>query len=327
MKFADQDERYSGHRFCRQAVTELDRNNTATWFYNPDQPSREKFLPTIESHAAAAAELLQRLKYNHSAPVIGKDLRILCIGDSITWGYQSSEGSGFRKPLYQLLTPENNVSFIGTQTCGNGPLILSEGYPDRLTQQIYDYIKGNDILSERPNVITLMSGINDVNRGSSWALAPAIASLDSMVDFIMTACPDAVLLISHILPIGFKDFGWPLSTTMQRVALWNAGITEMINRKVAQHPEWHILKVHTTATVYDHANNDGLHPSDFGYQKTADDWAERLSDAADLGWIGAPVPVKKSGLCHVNPTWYPQGSIFTGTLGPDAYPSIICTNT
>jgi hypothetical protein len=114
---------------------------------------------------------------------------------------------------------------------------------------------------------------------------------------------------------------------MQRVALWNAGITEMINRKVAQHPEWHILKVHTTATVYDHANNDGLHPSDFGYLKTADDWAERLSDAADLGWIGAPVPVKKSGLCHANPTWYPQGSVFTGTLGPDAYPSIICTNT
>jgi hypothetical protein len=53
-----------------------------------------------------------------------------------------------------------------------------------------------------------MSGTNDVNRGSSWeALAPAIASLDSMVDFIMTACPDTVLLISHILPIGYKDFG------------------------------------------------------------------------------------------------------------------------
>lgn len=34
MKFANQDERYNGHRFCREGVIEPDRDNNQTWFFN-----------------------------------------------------------------------------------------------------------------------------------------------------------------------------------------------------------------------------------------------------------------------------------------------------
>ncbi|KAL9109640.1 MAG: hypothetical protein Q9227_005677 [Pyrenula ochraceoflavens] len=34
MKFSNQDEFYNNHRFCRQDVTEPDRNNPQTWFFN-----------------------------------------------------------------------------------------------------------------------------------------------------------------------------------------------------------------------------------------------------------------------------------------------------
>ena len=34
IKFADQDERYNGHRFCRDGVEEPSRNNPDTWFFN-----------------------------------------------------------------------------------------------------------------------------------------------------------------------------------------------------------------------------------------------------------------------------------------------------
>lgn len=34
MRLASQDERYNGHRFCREGVTEPDRDNNQTWFFN-----------------------------------------------------------------------------------------------------------------------------------------------------------------------------------------------------------------------------------------------------------------------------------------------------
>lgn len=34
VRFSNQDEQYNGHRFCRAGVTEPDRNNPTTWFFN-----------------------------------------------------------------------------------------------------------------------------------------------------------------------------------------------------------------------------------------------------------------------------------------------------
>ncbi|KAK3617285.1 hypothetical protein LTR56_025386, partial [Elasticomyces elasticus] len=48
----------------------------------------------------------------------GVTLRMLPLGDSITWGYLSSDGNGYRLDLENLLDG-NPVEYIGSQQSGN----------------------------------------------------------------------------------------------------------------------------------------------------------------------------------------------------------------
>ena len=62
MVFADQGERYSGHRFCRQDVVEPDRDNQDTWFFNwhsnadPGNPARQSVATHTTSSGTVAAQ-------------------------------------------------------------------------------------------------------------------------------------------------------------------------------------------------------------------------------------------------------------------------------
>jgi len=108
----------------RQAIVSGQQTSNNHW---PDPLSDavpKTFHPTPAGHAATAAELVQRL--SHRKPSEGghpqsKTLCILSIDDSITWGFRSTEGSGYRKPLYDILAPSNSVSFIGSQGSGTVP--------------------------------------------------------------------------------------------------------------------------------------------------------------------------------------------------------------
>jgi len=148
-----------------------------------------------------------------------------------------------------------------------------------------------------------MAGTNDVNAVniSSFAdLLRALNALESFVDTLFQACPNATVVVRLIPAIGYKDFGWPMSTKQMLVSQWNAWTSQMVNRKRAQHG-YHLLKVHATVTVYNHYTKDPLHPNDGGYQKLADNWAERISDAGEFGrfddtlclWIGSDTVIRR----------------------------------
>jgi lysophospholipase L1-like esterase len=185
------------------------------------------FHPTPAGHAATAAELVQRLF--HRKPSEGdypqnKILNILSIGDSITWGFRSTDGSGYRKPLYDILTPSNSVSFIGSQGSGNGSQWeRSEDYPGYKVQGIVDKVVNSTTLDERPNLILLTASTNDVNAVNISSFADFLPVLNALEFFV------------------------------------------------------DILKAHTAVTVYYHYTNDPLRPNDEGYQKLADNWAERIN--------------------------------------------------
>lgn len=59
----------------------------------------------------------------------GVNLRILPLGDSITHGMSSSDGNGYRLALHDLLTPENQVEYIGQEHKGSMDNNRHEGHP------------------------------------------------------------------------------------------------------------------------------------------------------------------------------------------------------
>jgi lysophospholipase L1-like esterase len=100
-------------------------------------------------NASANAALLPRSLAD------GVTLRMLPLGDSITWGFQSSDGNGYRLDLKNLLSG-NQVIYVGSQQSGSMANNENEGHPGALIDQIATYAQAS--LPDRPNVVLLMAG-------------------------------------------------------------------------------------------------------------------------------------------------------------------------
>ena len=281
--FVDYDENYNGHRFCKSSVTEPDRSNPDTWFFNLDNTAQaadamaQNFRPTSSGYAGIKDALLEKVL---GLPALdGLNLRIMPLGDSITYGYASGDGNGYRQNLLTALTG-NYVNFVGSQKAGTMANNNNEGHSGAIIDQIASYAYLS--LPERPNVVLLMAGTNDMNNNVDPDNAPA--RLSAMIDEVLAACPDAVVVVAQIIPAANP-------ATFARLATFNARISLLVNQK--QTAGKHVIKAWMPLTTDDLI--DGLHPNAIGYSKMATGWTDALTRANAKGWIGQPVVVNNTG--------------------------------
>ncbi|KAL9599414.1 MAG: hypothetical protein Q9219_003851 [cf. Caloplaca sp. 3 TL-2023] len=201
----------------------------------------------------------------------GFNLRILPLGASITAGFASTDGNGFRKTLYDTLRKTNTVNYVGSQ--GTAPL-KHEGHPGWIIKDVSNVATAS--LKSRPNVVLVHVGTNDLLTNSAIDQAPD--RIGGLIDHVHTIAPDAVILVSQILPTTrpgqFDNF-----------VTFNARVASIINQR--QVKDMKVLKVWMPITTDDLV--DGVHPNDAGYNKMAQAWIKGLQRAADKGWIGKPV--------------------------------------
>ncbi|KAL8842900.1 MAG: hypothetical protein Q9170_000304 [Blastenia crenularia] len=201
----------------------------------------------------------------------GYNLRILPLGASITAGFASTDGNGFRKVLYDTLRKTNTVDYVGSQ--GTAPLV-HEGHPGWIIKDVSNV--ATNPLKSRPNVVMVHVGTNDLLTNNAIDQAPA--RLGELIDHVLSIAPDAVVLVAQILPSSragqFDNF-----------VTFNARVASAINQRQVQNKK--VLKLWMPITTDDLV--DGVHPNDAGYNKMAQAWIKGLQRAADKGWIGNPV--------------------------------------
>ncbi len=205
------------------------------------------------------------------------NLRLMPMGDSITAGYRSSTGDGYRGPLYSTLAGQVGAeTFIGSQSDGTMSDPYNEGYFGYQIAQITALATGQ-LNIYRPNIITLHIGSNDLNEGYEVSTAPQ--RLATLIDEIIAAQPDATLLVAQLI-INSN------ATTEARIVTYNSQIPAIVQARANQGK--HIAMVSMSAlTTADLA--DGLHPNDGGYAKMATAWDGGIKLAIANGWIYAPV--------------------------------------
>jgi lysophospholipase L1-like esterase len=235
----------------------------------------------------------------------GVTLRILPLGDSITYGFRSSDGNGYRLDLENLLSG-NPVDFIGSLTNGNMADNHNEGHSGATIAQIAGYATLS--LPDRPNIVLLHAGTNDMNNAPPVDPTNAPARLGAMIDAILAACPDAAVLVAQIIPASNP-------TTNSLVQAYDAAIPSVVQARASAGK--HVLLVDMYDALTQSDLFDGLHPNDGGYAKMAGVWLTGIEKAAGLGWVRTPVqvpnPVGGGGVaCSGNPIWLPQGEIATG---------------
>jgi lysophospholipase L1-like esterase len=234
------------------------------------------------AHVAVAREA------GPGAVVAGRAVRIMPLGDSITWGQGSSTTSSYRADLWRQLVGGAGVAvdFVGSVQSGALPDTDNEGHPGWRIEQLTASIDG--WLAATPaDVILLHIGTNDMIQDYDVANAPA--RLGALLDRIAIDAPAAVVLVAAITPS--SD-----ATVNARVNTFNAAVPGV----VAQHADARFVDLNSTISTAD--LTDTVHPNDGGYAKMAGLWYSALEPVIGGGreW-----PLLSSGLepGETAPTW------------------------
>lgn len=192
-------------------------------------------------------------------------LRILPLGDSITWGYINGGGSnGYRERLLTDLQGAGfTVDYVGTQKSGTMSDKDNQGFPGYTINQIRGVVAGG--LAFKPNVVLLHAGTNDLNRGnpSSEPDSQAPTRLGALLDDVLKAVPNAVVLVAKIIPA--KNAG--LTATIKT---FNNALPAMVAQRVSK--GFNVSVVDMSVLNTNSELSDNLHPSVSGYARMGDIW-------------------------------------------------------
>ncbi|QNP68071.1 RICIN domain-containing protein [Streptomyces roseirectus] len=205
-------------------------------------------------------------------------LRVMPLGDSITWGVGSSDGNGYRGLLWDKLMADGHpLDFVGTGRAGSMSDPDNEGHSGYRIDQISTLVDAA-LTRYRPNVVTLKIGTNDLNQ--SYQVSTATARLKSLVNQVTAAAPDATVLVASLV----------VSTSgslEQYRAAYNQAIPGIVNeaRAAGKRVGYVDMSALTTADLA-----DALHPNDAGYRKMADAFLQGIRTADSASWLRDPAP-------------------------------------
>ncbi len=206
---------------------------------------------------------------------------IMPLGDSITEGYNSSTGGGYRlRLLHDIWASDRDATFVGNSSSGPSALDAkpfpknNEGHsgytidpaPSVGRTGISPLVAAS-LKKHSPHVITLMIGTNDIGTNNDIANAPT--RLGNLIDTITATSPKALLVVAQITPLGDK-------TGNTRAQSYNAAIPNLVKTRVAAGK--HIIVVDMYTPFAAHPDYmAGLHPKDVGYDFMGDLWYMALA--------------------------------------------------
>lgn len=273
-----------------------------------DTPTRvvRTFHPKSAGHQAARDFMFFKLNYNSIMAdpngLQSKHLDIVVAGDSIPFASADP-----RSPIYEGFIPHlssilrdrtlfpNGVGhdFLGSQ---QAPYLTShqhECYPGARLDDLYQHYRVSLDMKLINKVILLSAGTYDVmESGDDFSATTLVGKLRNIIELLFSMDSGAVIFVAQIPMVGSNDDGHFFATLQRRVIEYNAEIAAMVNELRTQKKR-RIMKIHTTATTYDHYENSFTLPSAFGYERIAYDFLQGMVIANNKGWLEQFGPRKK----------------------------------
>ncbi|MEU3342122.1 ricin-type beta-trefoil lectin domain protein [Streptomyces sp. NPDC002144] len=203
-------------------------------------------------------------------------LRLMPLGDSITWGVGSPSGNSYRGFLWNQLSAEGHaLDFVGSGRNGTMSDPDNEGHSGWRIDQIAG-IADSVLARYRPNVVTLEIGTNDLNGNYQVPTAPD--RLHALIDQITRDLPDVTVLLGTVI----------VSTSGTEEAVrpaFNAKLPGIVQAEQAagKHVRLVDMSALTSADL-----SDALHPNDNGFRKMADAFNTAVQAVDAAGWIKPP---------------------------------------
>lgn len=230
---------------------------------------------------------------------------IWLLGDSITYG--AGCAGGYRDSLYtNLLARGCSFKFVGTVASNSTKRLSAAGQAHHDGHSGYSIANAMDISGkpragiyegieswhrsiQKPDLILLMIGINDLNTG--YKIDTASERLDRLVARLFSYYPHVRLLIASLPdadPNNHHRHGATNDLTVS-VRNYNAEMVSIVakHRAMGQNISW--VDMHAKLSLAD--LHDGLHPSAEGYVKMGNAWASAIVSSLRLPPAAAPSSV------------------------------------
>ncbi|KDN83484.1 SGNH/GDSL hydrolase family protein [Kitasatospora cheerisanensis] len=222
-------------------------------------------------------------------------LRVMPLGDSITWGAGSTTGDGYRLELARYMVDVQQIytaTWVGSQTSGQQSNPHHEGHPGwtiaDLSAQISTWMA-----TYQPDVVLVHAGVNDARQYATTAVMQA--RMADLLSRILAASPTVRVIVGDIIPPWYGTQQDIASATVQR---FNAVLPSVV---AAAGPRVTLARM--SAAVSSALLGDGLHPNDTGYRYMAWTWWRCMAPlltpdgVTRAGVDPLPVPVRDSDLC------------------------------
>ncbi len=190
-------------------------------------------------------------------------LKILPIGDSITYGYEVN--GGYRQKLQQnLLAGGYQFQFVGRLGYNSSGMAepLHEGWLGKSVQYLRDSVVDTVLPDYQPDLILLMIGTNNVayDGQTQVDVDNALIAYDDLLTKIFTLSPNATVIVSPLLPIQGRDLQNPFNQALHTKITTLAGQ----GRRVSWCSQMSAITLAHLADI--------AHPNAEGYTQMGDAW-------------------------------------------------------
>jgi lysophospholipase L1-like esterase len=236
-------------------------SNTITLSYDPSSGSNYVNLDYIEVTAGAPPP----------GPV-----NIMPLGDSITTGYQSSDGGGWRTYINSDLTKAGyNFALVGDRVDGPANIGNDDGYPGWTCANLESNIS-SFLTSTPPQIVMLECGANDIETGTSPS--GAANRIATLIDMIQTQMPKTYVILANLTPININS---TYNSYAQQV---NALLPSIVSTRQSEGRPISFVDMYdnmdqTNNGVFPDINSGSDHPDDAGYSEMAQVWWPALVKA------------------------------------------------
>ncbi len=247
----------------------------------------------------------KREQFNKITEITGDTIKIMPLGDSITWGTNPDElnSPGYRRLLDSLLTNAGyNFDFVGS-LIGGEPNDFdrdNEGHPgwyalrNTNTSQSMFHQLNNFLTNNPPEIVFIHIGTNDIASQLEPRTAAEIAdAVIDLLDIIYNYNPNIITIVAKIID---RDDNYH-----QKTMDFNTELENKVNSlPSAQKEKIIIVDMYNELGVrWNNPGNinfsDNIHPSNIGYQKMADVWYNTLINVLPVPPIFADMKIFLQG--------------------------------
>ncbi|NOX63193.1 MAG: hypothetical protein GXP42_14805, partial [Chloroflexi bacterium] len=257
---------------------------------------------------SAQSDVARSAAQTYTCPV-----KVMAVGDSVTYGRLSSWGAGFRHNLnYWGVAEGLDIQWVGQLT---SPAPNHEGHRGATIEDIRLNVIDTAMNRYKPHVMILMIGTNNVEVDAD--IDAMRTAINTLVNRILQNDPNIRLILASIPPVGHRENEDPAVWDAKNVV---AGLYSQEVERVARNKIDNGYNV-VFVDIYNNLDRfadlaDGLHPNDSGHIKIAQQMYPPLKswvkDLCPLVPTKTPTPTSEATATPTNtptPTLTPTPTI------------------